>query len=1043
MQSKWYNHGTWRSYVLSAGICIFLSLLGQFSWAQKEAVLKGLIQKEDGLPLAGASITVKDAKAGFNQGTQTDSLGMFYVRNIPVGSLVTIQVSYQGYKSQTFNDYKLSGNTTTSFYAKLVRDTTNLDEVVVIGYGSQRRTTISNAVTKVELDGVGSRTMQNIGDVLQGKASGVTVSNEGGDPTAQPHVYVRGMGGLNGESALYVVDGVIYSGTPNLNPNDIASIDVLKDASAAIYGARASGGVILITTKKGKSGDMKVFADVKYGNQTAWRKLHSLNAKQYADAMNTAADNAGQARIPAFDASIYPDGQITKTDWVDDIFRSGETNEYNLNMSGGNEKSTYFMGFGYRKAEGILLNTYNQRYNGTINSEHKLTNWLTFGEHMQYNYSNGNGANTSNAYYGALVSAMFYPPSVPVYTSTGAFSGLPEDYAGSYGDVLNPVAYLKRLDSKSPTNILFINPYLEAKLAKGLKFRSNFSYTKTNSMVKTFTTKVPEIGRISTSNKLEQTTGDKTDILAEQTLSYDHRWNNHHIDAVGGVTYQNTTTTSTYVYGTDFDNEDKEYRYLENAGVIYKPTDVNNKQVLESYLARVNYDYASKYLLSVLGRRDGSSLVSKQNRFENYYSISGGWVLSKEKFLSNVSWIDLLKVRGSYGVLGNLGSLPAYSVSAPLATTTAYFGSSSAQAYGYSANILSNPDLKWAKSKQTDVGIDFNFLRNHFSMSVDYFNKLTSRMIMLQQLPSTSGVTGGQYINAGDARDRGLDFSLNYNSDQHRAFTYSVGMNFTKVSNKLLSLYGDNTSLSTTDINVRGVMMPVAIQVGDPLYAFNLVSTDGIFKSQEEIDNYKNASGGLIQPNAKPGDLKFIDANGDGTINDNDRVIKGSAFPNFSYGFSFNAAYKGFDINLFFQGVHGNKIFNSMKYLGLQAGLGGQHYNLWNKAENAWSESNPNGDVPRLSFADANGNYSVNSDYFLESGSYLRLKNLTIGYTFKNSLMKKLKLSSVRLFATSNNLLTFTKYTGFDPEVGMDNYGIDVARYPQARTILMGLNVNF
>lgn len=998
---------------------------------QQQRTLRGRVVDETNLPLPGVSILVK----GTNRGASSDTDGTFVIQ---IGSQDSLEISYLGYRKQVIPVAERD-----NIVIRMESSASALDEVVVVGYGSQKRSTVSGAVADVSLDKLSSRSLGGVGDALQGKSPGVTVSNEGGDPTAAPRVNVRGLGGINGESPLYVIDGVIFDGTPNINPNDIASINILKDASAAIYGARASGGVILITTKKGTSGDIKVSLDAKLGIQNAWKKIKALDAKQFADVMNTASDNAGQERIPAFDANSYPDGQITRTNWIDEVLRQAYVNEYNVNLTGGGEKSTFFTGFGYRKNEGILLNTYSQRYNATINSEHKLKPWLTFGEHLQYSNTNGNGANTSNAYYGALVAALFYPPSISVYTSTGDFSGLPIDYAGSYGDVINPVAYLKRLDSKMPTHNLMINPYLEASILPGLKFKSNFAYSRNNSITKIFTTRVPEIGRISTSNGLEQTTSSGNNLLAEQTLNYNHNWSGHNLDFLGGYTYQKIDFNATYVRATDFDNESAEYRYFQNANTIYKPEDTKTSSVLISYLARINYDYQGKYLLSILGRRDGSSLVSPQNRFANYGSISGGWLASEEDFLKGTKWLSLLKLRASYGVLGNLGSLPAYASSVPLSSTTSYLGNGSIPNYGYAETMISNPDLKWAKSRQTNIGLDFGVMNNQLTLNADVFEKTTSDMIIQKTLPSTVGAPDGQYVNAGKARDRGFELGINYSNRSDAPFQYNIGASITKVSNKLLALNDGLSTISTTQYNVRGALTPVLIRTGETLYAYNVIPTDGLFKSAEEVNRYTNANGELIQPDAQAGDIKFVDSNGDGTISDDDRRVVGSAYPSFSYGLSFNASYKNFDLNIFLQGVQGNKVFNSLKYLGLQAGLGGQHYNMWDEVLEAWSPEHPEASIPRVSFADANGNFSRTSDFFVEDGSYLRVKNVTLGYTFNNTFTKKIGLGALRLYVTANNLLTFTGYSGLDPEVGMDNYGIDVLRYPQARTFFFGLNVNF
>ncbi|TKK71069.1 TonB-dependent receptor [Ilyomonas limi] len=1002
------------------------------TYKEVQQKITGKVVDENG-PVQNASVFIK----GTSTGTITDAKGNFELE-ADAGE-VTIVVSIVGYKSR---EVKLTagGNNV----IQLEHEDNQLEKVVVVGYGTQSRAKVTGAVADVKLDKITSRSVSGIGDVLQGKAPGVIVQNEGGDPTSQPRVYIRGLGGINGESALYVVDGVIYSGTPVINPNEIESIDVLKDASAAIYGARASGGVILITTKKGKAGAATVTLDAKLGSQTPWRKLHSLNAKEYADVMNLAADNAGVARLPAFDASVYPDGQITRTDWINEVFRTGPVNDYNVNITGGNDKSKYFTSFGYRKADGILLNTYTERYNFRFNSDHQLKPWLKFGENMQYAYTNGNGANTSSAYTGALLASLFYPPSIAPYTADGSFSGLPVEYAGNYGDVINPVAYLKRLDSKTPVNTLLLNPYVDIKIMDGLNFHSNFSITKSFSSNKSFSTKVPEIGKIFDYNQLSQTASDFTDLLAEQTVNYNKKFGLHTINAVAGYTYQNTKSDYVYVFAQGFDDESEAYRYFQNATQIFQPSSGHSESALISYLARVNYDYAGKYLLSVLGRRDGSSLVAEKNKFENYGSASAGWVISRENFMAGTkNWLSNLKIRGSYGVLGNLGSLPVNAVNQPLAATASYFGAVPTVYYGYAENTLSNPDLKWATSKQANVGLDAGFMGNRLSLTADYFVKTTGDMILQIAVPSTAGVTNGKWINAGEARDKGIELGINYSNGPQAAFQYSIGATFTKVSNTLLSLNDSATNISTSGINIRSTLTPVIIQTGQTLYAYNVVQTAGIFKTEAEVNSYVNKDGGLIQPNAKPGDLKFVDANGDGVINDNDRVVKGSAYPKFSYGFSFNAAYKGFDLNVFLQGVQGNKLFNGLKYLGLQSSVSGQNYNMLEDIKNAWSPSNPNADIPRVSLSDPNGNFSTTSDWFIEDGSYMRVKNLTLGYTLPATLTERLHLNTLRVYATANNLFTFTNYSGFDPEVGMDNYGIDIGRYPQARTILFGLNVNF
>ncbi len=990
--------------------------------------ITGKVLDESGQPMFGVSVKVQ----GTTTGVSTDASGTFVI-SAPLNS--TLEFSFVGYEKQL-----VTVNSQKSLVINMKPEAGNLNEVVVVGYGSQKRATVTGAVSEVQTDKLTSRSLGNFTEALQGKTPGVTVVNNGGDPTSAPRVNVRGIGGLNGEQPLYVVDGAIFTGTPNLNPNDIESISVLKDASAAIYGARASGGVILVTTKKGSAGKISVSLDVKTGFQTPWKKVEALDAAQYAAVSNLAADNAGTARNPAFDGSVYPEGQITRTNWVDEVFRSGLQQEYTFGMSGGNEASNFYAGFDYRNSEGILQNTYGKRYNFRLNAAHQVTPWLKIGENMFYSNTNGNTGNTTSGYTGAIISALFYPPSVTVYNESGAFSGLPAQYAGAYGDVINPVAYLQRLDVDNPVQTLNINPYLEVSLSTGLKFRSSVAVTKTSNFYKEFVTKVPEIGKIFDFNRLTQNSSNNTDLLTEQTLNYDRTFGSHHLNALGGFTYQKTSNKGTSIYAQGFDDESKDYRYLQNANDIYPSSSYNTTTALISYLARINYDYNSKYLLSLIGRRDGSSLVSKQNRFQNYGSISAGWVISKESFLTDVSWLNQLKLRGSYGVLGNLGSLLASSVNPLLSKSQIYMGVNPVLLSGYYENVLANPNLTWATSKQSDIGIDASVLENRLSLSADYFVKKTDNMIIEKLLTSTTGV-GSQWVNGGLFRDRGAEFGINYKSKDEHAFTYSMNLTFTKTTNKLLSLPDELTSI-TTNQNVRAVLDPLRIQVDQPLYAYYVIKTNGIFQSTEEVKNYKAASGALIQPNAVAGDLKFVDQNGDGKIDNNDRVFNGSALPDFSYGFSFNANYKNFDFNLFAQGAQGGKIFNGMKYTTLNA-ASGQNYNKDAAILDAWSPTNTGGTIPRVSASDANGNFSNTSDFYLENGSYLRIKNVTLGYTLKKQFLDRLKISNLRLYVTANNLFTITKYTGFDPEVGTDLNGIDLGRYPQARSVLFGLNVNF
>ncbi|PWV48131.1 TonB-dependent receptor [Chitinophaga sp. S165] len=1008
-----------------------IATMNTIQQAEEKITLTGAVSDKNG-PLIGATVMIK----GTSNGTGTDASGQFKLSVTGSNDMVLV-VSMIGFKTQ-----EIPVANQRNFQIVLVENSMNLNQLVVVGYGTQRKATVSGAVADVKLDKLTSRSLNNPAEALQGKAPGVIVQNNGGDPTSNPTVYIRGMGGINGEQALYIVDGSIYTGGP-INPNDIESINVLKDAAAAIYGARASGGVILITTKKGKEGTATVTLDAKTGWQFAAKKLDLLNAKQFADVENTAYAAAGTQLADAFDATRYPDGQITRTDWQDEIFRTGKIQDYNVGVKGGNEKNRYYMGFGYRRNEGILLNTHAERYTFRMNSDAQIKPWLKIGENLSFTYTNGNGANTTSPYTGAIFTALGYPRHITPRTPTGAFSGMPIDYAGSYGDLANPVAILTRMDNKTPETAIVINPYAELSLTKDLAFRSNFSFTKSFSDQKNFTTRALEIGKINTSNGLTENTGNYTNLLAEQTLTYTKQLAGvHNITAVAGYSYQHEDETYLSISASNFGDERDVYRYFDNAATWAKPSSGRAQKAMVSYFGRVNYDYKNRYLLTLLGRRDGSSLVGLENHFENYYSVSGGWVLTEEDFYQKNDILNFMKFRASYGLLGNLGSLPANAININLKSVNIYTGANGNQTTGLAEDALSNPNLKWANSRQINFGTDLAFFKNSLSITADYFIKTTENMILQVDPPSTAGVSAGMFKNMGEARDAGIELGIDYNGRIGKDFTFSIGATATHIKNELVELEEGRNEVVTSNINIRSTLTPIVTRVGHQVYAYNVIRTDGIFQTQEEINKYVNKDGSLIQPEAKPGDRKFIDKDGNGVINNNDREIVGTPFPGFTYGLSLNASYKGFDLNVFGQGVQGNKLFNALKYTNMNPSIG-TNYNMLSGILNAWTPQNTNTDVTRIISTDKNGNYGNTSDWYIENGSYLRIRNITLGYTLPTNLTNQAHIGAVRLYVTATNLFTITKYTGYDPEVGMDELGIDKGRYPQAKNVLIGLNVNF
>lgn len=997
----------------------------------KLSPISGTVIDETGGPLPGVNVKVKSSSVG----TVSDAQGRFSLE-VEVGS--TLVFSYIGFSTQEHVIDK-----STEIKITMRSDALTLNELVVVGYGSKRREEIVGAVSSVPVKDISSRNYSNTAEVLQGTVAGVTVVNNGGSPTSSPSFKIRGIGSINDENPLLVVDGVVYNGSINsINPKDIESMSVLKDASAAIYGARASGGVVLITTKKGSKSEPRVSLNYQQGYQTTGKRLEALNAAEFADVVNKVRADGNLSPDQAFDPAIFSDARNTKTNWMDEIFQIGKIYDITGSVSAGSDKASIYVSGGYRRNEGVLLNSYGDRLSTRINSSFKLFDNVTLGENLSYSIRNGRAGNTSSAQEGAILTALVYPSNATIYREDGSgkFGGVPEKYSGSFGDVINPVAYLKRLDINNPVNEMLLNPYLEWDVIKGLKFRSNWSYTRIKNDFKQFSPKVLEPGKIFNYNELTQSSSTFTSLLNEQTLQYTPDLGaNHKVVVLAGHTFEKWKNEAFSVTATGFDNELEDLRYLSNstqAIALGKYTGSGYETALESYLGRLNYSYKQKYLVEGVLRRDGTSKLTSNNRWAWYPSVSAGWVLKKESFLSDVDFVSNLKLRASWGRIGNLGVLGNYAFSIPLTKTQGLLGENTTIIPGFAETQLSNPNLKWEISQQQNIGLDFAFLNESLIGSVDVFVKENKQMQLNKVLPGVAGTPGGQIVNAGIMENRGIEASLTYRKSTGE-FSYSVTGNLAILKNKLKELY-DGTNSFLTGTTVRSLPMPNIARVGDPFSSFFGYKTVGLFQSDAEAAAYVTPTGTRYQPNARGGDIKFSDMNNDGILDTRDQVILGNPFPKLSYSLNGNFAYKGFDFNLFFQGVSGNEVFNAVKYTGLNASFPG--YNLLREVKNAWTPQNTNTTVPRLSYTDANNNFGRISDFYIEDASYLRLKSLTIGYTLPKKVLKGFQ---PRIYLTGQNLFTITNYSGMDPEVGLSNQGLDLGIYPVAKAYLFGIDFNF
>ncbi|WP_461641093.1 SusC/RagA family TonB-linked outer membrane protein [Labilibaculum euxinus] len=995
--------------------------------------LTGVVYDSEKLPLIGASIRI----SGTSEGTVADMDGKFsFETDLTKGRL---QISFIGFQSI---EREFDGSQDYTIY--LAQETTSLNDVVVIGYGSSRKSDLTGSVASVSnMDQISSRPITSAQEFLQGNLAGVTVQQQGGDPASTPTITIRGMGSVNTESPLWVVDGMPYYGG-TLNPNDIESITVLKDAaSAAIYGAQASSGVIVVTTKSGKAGKLSVAVDVFAGVQQADNLPVPLTAEEQNWAYNTAADNSGAVRDPARDVSLNPWGGVNRTNWIDEIFRKASVYNANVGLSGGGEKGIYSASFSYQKKQGLLINTSSERIGLRVKSQYNLSDKMRVGQNLYVLNEEAIGTNNTSSYSGTIINAMYMPSAAPVYDGEGNFHGVApkgSDYAGSYGDVYNPVALLKRPATSNPVTYIDANAYIEFDFIKDFKFRSSLMLSLKDSEYKKFTPKIPESGRPSEMNYLNQSWSKRNKWIWDNQVSYSKTINNHHLDFTGVYSAQYTKYEYNLVNAQDFAREENWYHYLENAGSINSYSSDAYEDALNSMIGRFRYNYSDKYFLMGSIRRDQTSRLSSENNSDLFPSASVAWKMSNESFMQELNWIHSMKLRASWGQIGNIQSVSYYAYNVPMSSQRPTLGEGDAQKVsGYYVKQQSNPNLKWETSESFDVGLDLSLFKGSLEITSDYFVKNTNDMIMTNAADSHLGVNDGPTSNVGTVENKGFEFSALYKGNIG-SLKYSVNGNFSTTKNNLKDLDGYTSSYIYHSNNVRSTLYPYRSEPGQELYSYYLISSDGIFKTQTEIDNYTGSNGQLIQPNAKPGDLKFIDSNKDGEISNEDRTYKGNAFPDFTYAFNFSAEYKNFDLALTFQGVSGVKLFNAYKFTSYNAAQ--QGYNLDNRVLNAWSESNINSEIPMLRVDDPNSNFGTNSDWYLEDGSYLRLKNLTIGYNVPALLLNRIcQGSSLRVYFSAENLFTITDYTGLDPEVG--GIGLDLGTYPVAKTYSLGLSFKF
>lgn len=1034
---------------MKKAVLALLILMASFAGFAQGLQVKGVVTSaDDGQPIPGVSVVVK----GTTNGIITDLNGN-YALTVPGNS--TLVFSFVGMKSQ-----EIEVNNRKQINVVLSSTTESIDEVVVVGYGTQKKSVVTGAISSVKAKDLEKVAPGRVDEALQGRVSGVTIASNSGQPGDAATIRVRGITTFGGgNNPLWVVDGVVVDagGIGYLNQSDIESIEVLKDAaSAAIYGTRAATGVIMITTKKGQAGKLTVDYNGFYGTSGPAKVLNLLNATQYGALLNERSV-AGGGNL------IFPDLSTlgTGTDWQKAIFNnSAQRYSHELSVSGGNDKSTFYLSFGMQDQQGIVatdISNFKQQ-NFRINSTHKISKVFTFGQTLGYTHQKQLGiGNTNSEYGGPLSSAINLDPITPLVVTdpavakTAPYSVNPviRDANGNpYGissivgqEMTNPMAYIQnRLGAYGWSDNFVGNAYLQAQITKDLVIKTTLGAKLAYWGSQSFT----PVYYLNATNQVLKNSYYKQiensmNWNVENTLTYSKKIEDHnftillgqgaYVDNIGGgsaVTLYNLPVNNYKDASFSFNIPDATNR----VGGAWDFTEHR----LTSLFSRLNYDYKEKYLFTGILRRDGSSRFGVNHKFGVFPSFSLGWVVSKEGFWKENTVVNQLKIRGGYGVVGN----DAIRDFGYLATVGGGFnytiGNSGAITTGYAPSSLDNPDLRWEETSQANIGFDAQII-NSLTLTMDYYQKKTSGILRPITIPGYVGVSSSPVGNIADMKNSGLELEIGYRK-KFGQLNFSANGNIAYLKNEVTYIASDANYI-TGDASFQSMGPVTRTQAGESYNSFYGYKTAGIFQNMAEVNAYTNTAGGLMQPNARPGDFRWVDTDGDGVITDKDKTFLGNSIPKYTFGLTLNFDYKGFDLMAFASGAAGNKIFQGLRRLDIS------NSNWQTVALSRWTGEGTSNTYPRLTSSDTNGNFSNMSDFYLENGSYVRLKVVQLGYSLPSHIYSKIGASKVRFYLSAENLLTLTKYTGYDPEIGGGVFGIDKGVYPQARSFMLGVQLQF
>jgi TonB-linked SusC/RagA family outer membrane protein len=1011
--------------------------------AQENKTVTGTVTSQSGEALSSVSVTEK----GTANGVASNEKGEF---TINVQANATLVFTHVGYKLQ-----EVAVKNKTVINIKLEDDNNELSQVVVIGYGTVKKSDLTGSVVSVKSDELKAVPVTSFDQALQGRAAGVQVTQLSGKPGAETSIRIRGTTSINASNEpLYVIDGMLVNSDAGsmstgvtlgprigalsaINPNDIESIEILKDASAtAIYGSRGANGVVIITTKRGKAGQGTVTVDTYYAQQDIAHQVDVLNAAQFADFVNDAKINANQTPV-----YVNPKNLGVGTSWQGELFRTAPMANYQISFSGGDDKTKYAISGGYFDQDGIIINSNFKRYSFRANLDRELSKRLTVGNSITYARISSNGVltNAGTIVPGTVTAALLFNPILPVYDSTvkGGYT-----FENDRGTILgNPIADAKEYNSVSTSSRFIGNVYARYKITPDLELKTSFGVDafgdRENSFGPNFLKRTQaSMGEASVSSV------DGLTWLNENTLTYNKSWRDkHRINAVVGFTTQKFNNESLFAYAFGFPDGRTGYHNIAAAENPQTPVNNESQWTLLSYIGRVNYTLSDKYLFTLTGRIDGSSKFAEGNKYGYFPSGAFAWRVSKEDFMQNIDAISDLKLRVSYGVIGNQAIPPYQSLALVGPYGQGVFNSSAGSEVYAGMEPLSyvNKNLKWESTKQFDAGIDLGLFKQRITITADYYSKLTYDLLLSTPIPTTTGFAT-TLLNVGNIQNKGVDLAV-HTINTTGAFQWSTSLNFSMNRNKVTNL---NTS---TDILLLNASL---LRKDQPIGTFYGYEFDGIFQSDEEAAKSpvlvgQEPTSSNPEAIAKAGDRKYRDINGDGKIDASDRTILGSAQPKFTWGLNNTLSYKNFDLSFFFQGSQGNKManFNSFNLLNFT----GQNNVSADAGLNRWTPENPENKYPRA-LSSGSLDVGIFSSAIVEDASYLRLKNVTLSYTLPLKILQRAKIQSIRIYVSGSNLWTLTDYTGYDPEANTYGQsttliGVDNGGYPQSKIYQVGATLSF